>query len=373
MVYRRIRRKRKRHSDEKLPSSARVQQRRETSPYDYREMPTTAEQIQQLQREMGNQYVVNLLQTGQHTSPASSSFLQRFVTKSDSGSTAIQREGDDEWKVTPDKWKTGEALTGDKAKDQKAQFDADAAIMYQTMFSEDADNVKGLLSPEQMEKQKQKQDLMKRILLSQAVGGVKYSTKDNPAQGTDNELQNGLNMPMASLLSHGQRHIFDAGRAGKDTTNIQSFFSFLLSGNADTTAFDNKETHGGILNSRAGASHGIDRDKAGNIREYKRGAPEDAMFGTRTIRSLYNQSQLGSNMMDQGKHYGVDLAFGGLGSQEVNGNYIGKSGRAMKPAGGSLGTGQTKFEQAKNHKGKDIQHGHLYINDNGLHNAMMLG
>jgi len=316
------------------------------------------QEILRLQRVLGNQRVVQLLRDNP------SSVIQR--NGENGGANIVPLDEDeqgnapanpnmswtpDNWDVDANTWTGADNLTGDAEADQAMQFRNDAKIMYQTIFAPYDPNLDNeVLHAKKGDKQKvaaknraahkQRQEFLKRTLLAQAIGGVQTSTKKNP---TADELQGGLNMPMASLLAHGQRHLFNA----KDGAKAKELARFLVSGNPKEELKKSNIAYG-----RTFASHGLSRDATGKLVEHKLTQNED---GSEKSKIGQAWGQMGSS---KGVHYGIDLPIGGIGNQDVQGNVIGARGRAFGADGKKI---------------KDSQHGHAYINVAKDANAMMLG
>ncbi|NER38956.1 MAG: DUF4157 domain-containing protein [Oscillatoria sp. SIO1A7] len=230
--------------------------------------------------------------------------------------------------VTPDTWK-GKDEPSDR------QFENDVAIMYQTMFA-DPDAIKDKRKKGIKDKEKQrtleKQKFMRRLHLAMAVGGVKMSKEDNP--DTNTELPD-LDIPLAAILSHGQRQLFETkAKSGKEDLQDR-LFNYLLSGDPQSKP--------SIVKPRLFASHGTDIDSQENIKELKHGLIGQFM-GAFT-----------------GEHKRVNIPLGGIGNLDVNKNIIGPGGKPIDP-------NTERYIRGK-------QHGHIYINKHkrGETGALMFG
>lgn len=243
-----------------------------------------------------------------------------------------KKNNEDDWMVTPETWKSAEKREGESDESHKyRQLTNDAVIMYQTMFADPNDLPPGIqISPEQKQRTLAKQEFMRRLHLAMAVGGVKMSTEDNPNSSNQDALKD-YEFPLASVLSHGQRHLFET----HESELGEQLFQYLLSGSleGDTS----------IVNARPFASHGTKIQSSGQIKELK--YPFVKQF-----QGLFT-----------GEHKGVNIPLGGIGNRDVNNDIIGPGGKPIDP------------ETGKIRKGK--QHGHIYINKHqrGKTTALMFG
>ncbi len=209
------------------------------------------------------------------------------------------------------------------AKSSQEQFVNDKKIFMRTMFtmSPASANISKLnLAQSEVQYTELKQKFIRRLFIVLAYSGLKFTTVEN---GRD--LVN-WPYPMSSIFGHGGRIIFDI----KTEANVSAdqFYAFLLSGDPKGSTM--------IGHRRAAASHGL---------------------------------KLIDNWLEEKKsislsgHHGINIAIGGVGHLDANGDVIAPGGKTYDKANFVMQEGMPAVIQTV--KSKDFiggrQHGHVYV------------
>lgn len=221
----------------------------------------------------------------------------------------------------PEEYKHITAKSWSPTDDKEAQFTRDLDFFYATLFP-DPGIVKALAGaskfnkdlPTGIQETVRTNQILGHVFVAMAFGGLKYCTQSNDTA----HLQD-WKWQLATALGHGQRIIFDL--KGSDAFE---FYNLLVNGTVKDGFTD---PYG-----RTAASHGFEWN-GGQLKELK-------YKGFNLIYALTDGFQ--------GKHHGINLAFGGLGNDRLDQYLVGPGGTALDPV--------------KGYKAVDgLQHGHLYI------------
>ena len=231
------------------------------------------------------------------------------------------------WTVTSESW-------NNKAKPLDAQFKEEIKLFFNTLFP-DAQKASQIQATSQ-EKilELKKIEFLKRLFI--ALPWTKYAPTEN---ASPEELKD-WPFSLASLLGRGGRVLVVAS-----DKNISPVFEFLMEGEAPLTS-PSSPSSPKIYFKRTLASHGISTRKSdGYVIETKlkglKGMPKN----------------LGAGI--QGRHLGINIPMGGLGSPQVDGMLVGMGGSSIHPT-----TGRTVEKR---------QHGHIYIHHKPTAGAFLVG
>ena len=208
--------------------------------------------------------------------------------------------------------------------DRGTQFGRDVDFFYATVFPnvQAVDNLvrntksnletqKGILDTQANNR------ILWRLFLAMAYGGLKFCTKSNDVAHLKDWPWN-----LATAVGHGQRVIFDL--KGWDARDL---YSLLVTGAVQKNFKDPFP--------RTAASHGF---------RWKHGKMEEVKYSGLSLVYAVSDGLL------QGKHHGIDIAFGGVGNTRMDNLIIGPSGTALDPSRGYQ-------------KVAKLQHGHLFLHD----------
>lgn len=320
-------------------AGARATSDRETARAAAPEAPSPVHPVLRLQARIGNRATRHLIQrTSAEQAPAAPAPAPAAVK--------------DPWAVDEETWKGQREGESDADFKKRQLHEIDPAVMFQTMFADPtgagksmSDSARNKLAASR-EMTIAKQKLMRRLHLAMALGGVDMSTKDNPDLSKSEDLVTEYPYPLASVLGHGQRHLFEIQE--KEGLG-DAFYDYLGRGpSKDGRSALDKSAWRGF------ASHAT---KVGKKRE----------DGTRRIEELKLpfHAQMGLR-----RHRGVNVPLGGIGNLNAKGDIIGPGGHPIDPAtGGYRKSRQLGVVPRKN------QHGHIYMNKHveGDTMALMVG
>lgn len=215
-----------------------------------------------------------------------------------------------DWAVTRATWEDGLRLPLAEI------WKRDVAALFATMFPL-AENVNlfrqtyGVKEAE-INRDNDSRTFMKRVVLAVAIGDMHCSSEDNMSFA---DMQPRDDIPVAGLLCHGQRIIFDVEPGALSDT---STFNDLLFSRLDAN----------ILALRPGSSHSFDWDENGEVIE----------------RKLSRNKQANVFLRESG----VDIAFGGLGAPTLSDQKL-------------LGPRGIYYNTEDHRKDSSHQHGHVYV------------
>lgn len=264
----------------------------------------------------------------------------------------------DRWAVDEETWKgrrkgpDGEYTESEEEFMARQLNEIDPAVMFQTMFADPKGSDKSMSASARQKLEASaemtlaKQKFMRRLHLTMALGGVDMSTRNNPDLSKPEGLVTEYPWPLASVLGHGQRQLFEI----QEKKGLgEAFYDYLGRGPSQ----DGRD----VLDKSAWRGFASHATKVGERRA----------DGTRRVEELKLpfHAQMGLR-----RHRGVNVPLGGIGNRNVKGDIIGPGGHPIDPATGEyLRKRQLVAIPRKN------QHGHIYMNKHvrGDTMALMVG
>lgn len=212
------------------------------------------------------------------------------------------------------------------SRSQSQEFERDEKLFLDTLFP-DNEEEKNKHYPDE----EKRRNFMKRLFITLAYGKFESSTDPYGQQANWKPWP----YPLAVALSHGQRVVIQIeGEHGEHVIKGQQFLNLLTTGNEKFLA--------PFVKNRSAASHGFSYEKD----DLKNPLKEIKLKG---VKGTAKNIKLGV----EGKHFGINVAYGGLGAQGCNDK------ETVGPGG--LILVYSPYNPEAKMALKNRQHGHFYL------------
>lgn len=215
--------------------------------------------------------------------------------------------------------------------DQKSELNRDIVLFINTLFPDESEVKKLNLDDNTQKLEKERRDFLKRLFIILAEGPLKMSKEKVQTK----QVMGTWGYPLATALGHGQRILIEAeGISGKSLLNL------VLTGIMKVEPPATKPSEAFDFKAKVGDS---------NIATYRRFASHGLVFKNNIVEETKLDGLTGklqnAAIGNAGRHIGVNITFGGLGHEDIDGNIIGPGG--------------TTWEKSKPLPKR--QHGHVYL------------